>query len=82
LRLEQTATTVERPGEIPKRLAVVDQCASRRQSFVRWADIDVELFVELEVCPAEGPIFALRLVDDRNVWRDLLVFGEPVEIGS
>jgi len=56
LRLEHTAPAVGRTGEITKRLAVVDRCASRRQGFVRRADVNVTLLVEPKVCPAEGPV--------------------------
>ncbi len=61
------------------RLAIVDQFARRRKGLTRWAGVDIALLIEREVLPAEGPILALRLVDHRDVRRDILVLDEPVE---
>lgn len=74
------APTVGCGGEITKCLAIVDHRASRREDCVRRADIHVALFVEPEVFPAEGSVLALRLVDDRDVRRDLIVIDEPIEV--
>jgi putative tryptophan/tyrosine transport system substrate-binding protein len=61
---------------------MVDQLAGRREGFARRAGVDVALFVEREVFPTEGSVLALRLVDHRDVRRDILVFDEPIEILS
>ncbi len=82
MHLERATPTVGRAREIPKRLAIVDRRASRCESFVRQADVHVALFVESEVFPAEGPILAFRLIDDRDVRRDVPVLDEPVEVGA
>ena len=62
------------------RLAIVDPFACRREGLARRAGVDIALLVEREVFPTEGPILALRLVDHRDVRRDILVFDEPVEV--
>jgi hypothetical protein len=80
--LERANPTVGCAGEIPKRLPIINHRAGRRQKLARRADIHVALFVESEVFPAEGPVLAFRLVDDRDVWRDVLVLDEPVEVGA
>jgi len=77
--LERAVPTVGCGRKIAKRLAIIDHCACRGQKLVCWTDIDVALFVEPEVFPAEGSILALRFVDDRDVRRYFLVFDEPVE---
>ena len=53
--------------------------ASGGQHFAGWADINVPFFVEPKVFPREGPILALRFIDDWNVWRDVLLIDDPVE---
>ena len=82
-RPEQAATTVEHAGKVKQcGLPIVDQPARRRENFARRAGVHVTLLVEREVFPTERPIVAFRLVDHRNVRRDLLVFDEPVEVRS
>jgi len=80
LHLERATPKVGRAGDIAKRLSLVDHRPGRRASLVGRADIDVALFIKPEVFPAEGPVLALRLVDDRNVRRDALVLGQLVEV--
>ena len=65
---------------IEDRLAIVDQLARRREGLGRRTGVDVVFLVEREVVPTKGPIVALRLVDHRDVRRDILVFDEPVEV--
>lgn len=62
--LERAVPTVGCAGEITKRLAIVDYRACRGQKLVRWADINVALFIESEVFSAEGSILTLRFVDN------------------
>ena len=62
------------------RLALVDHLARRREGLARRAGVDIALLVEGEVLPAKGPIVAFRLVDHRDVRRDILVLDEPVEV--
>ena len=81
LYLERAALTVGCTGEITKRLAI-DHRAGRRQKLACRADIDVALFVEGEVFPTEGAIFALRLVDDWDVRLDVFVVDELIEVRS
>ncbi len=81
LHLERAASTVGCTGEITKRLAI-DHRAGRRQKLACRADIDVALFVEGEVFPTEGAIFALRLVDDWDVRLDVFVVDELIEVRS
>src|SRR5258708_5770325 len=78
LRLEQAGTTVARACQIKKCFPVIDQFAGRGEDLARRADVHVSLLVKREVVPTEGPIVALRLVDHRDVRRNLLVFDEPV----
>src|SRR5664280_532057 len=78
--LERAAPTIGCSRAIMKCLAIVDHRASRREGLVRRADIYVALFVEPEVFPAEGSILALRLIDDRDVRRDIHVVDQPVEV--
>src|SRR5215475_2866144 len=82
LRLQRAATAVPHAGPIKKCLAIVDQPARRREDLASGAGVHVALFVEREVVPTVGPILAPRLVDDRDVWSDLLVLDEPVEVCS
>jgi hypothetical protein len=72
LRLQQAATAVTHAGHIEKCLPIVDQPAGRREGLASGTRVHVALFVEREVVPTEGPILAPRLVDDRDVWSDLL----------
>jgi hypothetical protein len=46
-----------------------------------WAHITVAILVECEVVSAQRAVIAPRLVDDRNVWRDLLLVDKPIERG-
>jgi hypothetical protein len=81
LYLERAAPTVGCTGEITKRLAI-DHGTGRHQKLACRADIDVALFVEGEVFPTESAIFALRLVDDRDVRLDVFVVDELIEVRS
>ena len=47
--------------------------------FAGRADINVPFSVVPKVFPRKSPILALRFVDDRNVWRDVLLIDYPVE---
>ena len=81
LYLKRAVTTVGCAGEITKRLAI-DHRAGRRQKLACRADIDVALFVEGEVFPTEGAIFALGFIDDRDMRLDVFVVDEPIEVLS
>src|ERR1019366_7875785 len=80
--LEYAAPTVRRAGAIMQRPAIVHHRTSRCEGLVRRADINVALLVEGEFLPAEGPIFALRFVDDWDVRRDIFVVDVPIEVLS
>jgi len=79
LRFQQTATAVAHAGHIQKCLPIVDQPA-RREGLAGRADVHIALLVEREVYPAERPILTLRLIDHRDVRRNLLIVDEPVEV--
>ena len=70
---EQAATTVEHAREIKQCLPIVDQPTRRRENLARRAGVHVTLLVERKVFPIERPIVAFRLVDHRDVRRDLVV---------
>jgi hypothetical protein len=57
--------------------SIVDT-ACRVQRFALRTDIDIASLVECEVLPAQRAVLAPRLVDDRNVWFDLLI-DDPIE---
>lgn len=82
LRLQRAATAVAHAGPIKKCLAVVDQPARRRESLAGWAGVKVALLIERKIVPTEGPVLAFRLVDYRDVRRNLLVVDEPIEVRS
>src|SRR5260370_13572367 len=62
-----------------KQLVVIHDLARCREDFACRAGVDVALLVECEVFAREGAVLTLRLVDDRNMRRDLLVVDEPIE---
>jgi len=55
---------------------------SRGENFVGRTNVDVLLLVKAEVFPTEGPVFALRLVDHRDMWRYLRLVDQPIQVGS
>src|SRR5215204_4840040 len=77
LRFQRAASAVAHAGHIQKCLPIVDQPARRREGLAGRTGVQVALLVELEVFPTEGPVLALRLVDHRDVWSDLLVLDQP-----
>src|SRR5262245_2417129 len=80
LCLEQAVTTVARARKIQKRLSIVDRIARGPEDLACRADIYIALLVECKVVPTECSIFALRLIDHRDMRRDLLLVDKPVEI--
>src|SRR5262245_39755818 len=82
MRLERAATTVARARKIQKRLPIVDRIACGPEGLACRTDIYIALLVECKVVPTECSIFAFRLIDHRDVRRDLLLVDKPVEICS
>jgi hypothetical protein len=82
LRFERAASAIACPGPVVKCLPIAGQLAGRRQNLAGRADVNVALFVEGEVFAAEGPVFSLRLVIDRDVRRYLGFVDQPVEVGT
>src|SRR4030095_5061272 len=76
--LERADVAVELAGSV-KQQVVIHDLASAREGLSRRTGVDIALLVEGEGLPAEGTIVALRLVDHRDMRRDLLVVDEPVE---
>src|SRR5262249_31388317 len=62
-----------------EQLLVINDLAGGREGLPRWAGVDIALAVERKLIPAEGAVGALRLIDNRDMGRDLLVVDEPVE---
>src|SRR5919204_4559200 len=77
LRFQRTGTAVAHAGHIQKCLPIVDQPARRREGLAGRADVYIALPVEGEVFPAERPILTLRLIDHRDVRRNLLIVDQP-----
>src|SRR5512137_2374530 len=82
LGFERAWSTIVRAGHIEQRRAAIDQPATGLQGFAGGTSIGVALFVIREVLSRERPIFALRLVDDRDMRCDSLLVDEPFEVGS
>src|SRR5262245_25615861 len=76
--LQRTRTTVRDPCAIKQGRPIVNVARGVQQLALR-TDIDIAHLVECEVIPAQRAIFAPRFVDDRNVWRDLLLIDDPIE---
>jgi hypothetical protein len=53
--------------------------AGRGQQFALRADIDIAFLIEREVVPAQRAVLAPGLVDNRNVWGDVLLIDDPIE---
>src|SRR5215216_2792740 len=51
----------------------------RLQKLAHRADVDIAVLVKREVSPREGAVLTYRLVDNRDVRRDLLLIDDPVE---
>ena len=77
--LEGTRRAIACAGSVEEQVIVHD-LAGRGEDLERRADVDVALLVEGEVLAREGAVFALGLVDDGDVRRDLLVVDEPIEV--
>src|SRR5215216_2390546 len=81
LRFERARATLWHGGEIPQCVIGADMtgCGHR---LARRTCIDVPLLVIDEVITRERAIFALRLIDDRDMWRDPLLVDQPIEVGG
>src|SRR5205814_8875999 len=77
LGLERTYITVARAGTIQKRLAFVHG-AARPEPLATRAMINVIGRVISKVAARERAVVPPRLVEHRNVWRDILV-DQPVQ---
>src|SRR6266851_3742237 len=77
-RFEETLVAIELAGTIKKRRAVMHR-AARSEFLASRAVVDVSLRVVSKVAAREGAVFALRLVNDGDVRRDLLFLDQPVE---
>src|SRR5262249_18195724 len=71
--LQWAATAVAHAGHIQKCLAIIDEPSGRRECLAGWADVYVPLLIERKIVSTEDPILAHRLVDHRDVWRNLLL---------
>ena len=78
LGLEGTLAAIADARHVPK-LVFGENASCRLQEFAHRADVDVAILVEREVFPREGAVLTLRLVDNRDVRRNLLLVDDPVE---
>src|SRR4029078_528615 len=76
-RFECARTPVHNRCEIADCMIVVDLSA-RGHRLPGWTGVNVPLSIEGELFPRKGSVFALRLVDNRNVrQRSIIVFAAP-----
>src|SRR5262249_4386182 len=54
----------------------------RGENFAGRTNVDVLLLVKAEVFPTEGPVFALRFVDHRDMRHYLRLVDQPIQVGS
>src|SRR5271155_3997504 len=71
LWFEGAAAAIACPGPVVECLPIAGQLAGRRQNLAGRADINVALFVEVEIFAPEGTVLSLRRVIDRDVRRYL-----------
>jgi hypothetical protein len=69
---------VELAGAIQKRLAPVHS-ATRPKLLPTWAVVNVACRVISKVATREGATIPLRLVENRDMWRDAFLLYEPVQ---
>src|SRR5579862_5266546 len=79
LAFKWTCGAVDRAAPIQKRRAVIHERAGRRQGLVGWTGIGIRVLVVSEIAAREGAVLSVGLVDDGDVWRDLLLFDQPVQ---
>src|SRR4029079_8402733 len=82
LRFEGAGAAIACPGSVVDCLSIAGQLAGRHQNLAGRADVNVALFVEGEVFPAEGPVLSLRLVIDRDMRRYPGLVDQPVEVST
>jgi hypothetical protein len=78
LGLEGTLATIADARHVPKPV-FGENASCRRQELAHRADVDIAILVEREVSPREGAVLTHRLVDNRDVRRNLLLVDDPIE---
>src|SRR5262249_3193754 len=78
LGLEGTRAAIAGARYIPQHMPGED-APRRLQKLAHWADVDIALLVKREVSPRKGAVLTYRLVDNRDVRRNLLLIDDPVE---
>src|SRR6185436_8008332 len=77
-RLERASIAVEFARPIKQCRAFMHRAAGSK-FFSRRTIVSISLGVVSEIAAREGAILSLRLVDDGDVWGDLLLLDEPVQ---
>ena len=75
LRFEWASIAVELARAIQKCLALVHG-AARSEPLSAWAVVDIVSRIISKVAAREGAIISLRLVEHRNMWRDVLLLDQ------
>src|SRR5439155_20386309 len=78
LRLEETPAATAGARYIPQHM-LGENATRRLQKLAHRADVDIAILVKHEVSTRKGAVLTYRLVDNRQVRRNLLLIDDPVE---
>ena len=78
LGLEGTRAAIAGASYIPQHM-LGENAPRRLQKLAHRADVDIAFLIKREVSPRKGAVLTDRLVDNRDVGRNLLLIDDPVE---